>query len=57
VSMTCVSPTTTTAGAYTLFLKADGGSSSGKYAATNALAEPDENNNVVSISVTLPTKP
>ena len=58
VNMTCVTPTTTTAGNYTLFLKADGYYAAGnKYSTFNYLAEPDEANNVVAISITLPTKP
>ena len=54
VSRTCLTSTTTAAGSYTLFLKADGASSSGKYSTSQALTEADETNNTVAISVTLP---
>src|SRR6185437_8836427 len=48
---------TTTPGAYTLFAKTDGYDSGGKYFGTSLLTEADETNNVVSASLTLPTRP
>jgi YD repeat-containing protein len=57
VSMTCQTATTTTAGNYTLFFKADGSDSSGKYSAASAVTEDSESNNTASQSITLPTKP
>lgn len=57
VSYTCVTPTTTTAGGYTLFVKSDGYYGAGsKYSIFNYLAETDEANNVTSTPITLPTK-
>lgn len=57
VSFTCVTPTTTSAGAYTLFVKSDGYYGAGsKYSAFNYLYEAGETNNVTSTSITLPTK-
>ena len=53
---TCVTATTTTAGAYTLFAKTDGYNSGAKYSATSLLTEGDETNNVSSIAITLPPK-
>jgi hypothetical protein len=56
VSLTFTTSASTTAGSYTLFVKADGGNGSGQYAPTgsNYVGEADETNNVASIAVVLP---
>lgn len=58
VSAIYTTATTTTAGTYTLFVKADGGAGAGQFAPTgaNSVDEFSENNNVQGVSVTLPPK-
>lgn len=57
VNITCRTLTTTTAGNYTLFVKADGYDSGGKYSTYSSLFESNDANNAASVSITLPTKP
>ena len=54
-TVTCGTTTSTAAGTYTLFVKADG-SNNGPLAA-GVVAESDETNNTATTSITLPTKP
>ncbi len=54
VTLTCTTPTSFTAGTYTVFVKADGSSSGGFYAATSTVPETDETNNVASLTIVLP---
>ncbi len=58
VNTTFTTATTTAAGSYTLFVKADGGSGAGQYAPTgpNVVSEFVESNNVQSAAVVLPPK-
>ncbi len=58
-SLTLTTPTATASGAYTLIVKADGGSqASGQYAPTgpNVVAEVNEGNNTQSVPMVLPVK-
>ncbi|MFO1323216.1 MAG: CARDB domain-containing protein [Burkholderiales bacterium] len=58
VSTTFTTATTTTAGSYTLFIKADGGAGTGQFAptGTNIVAESAEGNNTQAIPIVLPAK-
>lgn len=56
VALTFTTNATTTAGNYTLIVKADGGAGSGQHSPTGTsyIAESNESNNTASVSVTLP---
>jgi hypothetical protein len=56
VSLTFTTSATTVPGTYSLIVKTDGGGGTGQYAPTgpNVIAEANETNNTVSVTVVLP---